>query len=90
MADQVSIMHDKYRDRFEVAVLCGEDQELEPYKLEVYQHHGVKVYSISTPFREHMDWFPTDAEIEPLVDRVLDAFRPDIVHIHCIRQPHRR
>jgi Glycosyl transferase 4-like domain len=33
-----------------------------------------------------MEWFPTDSGVEPLVDRVLDAFRPDVAHIHCIQR----
>ena len=73
-------------ETFELGVLCGNDEEAEPYQLNSYCWRDIPVWSINTPRREHMDWIPEDPKIAPIIDRVLDAFCPDLVHFHSIQR----
>lgn len=84
--DQVAGLLTAHGEQYELGVLCGNNEMAEPYQLETYYWRGVPVWSINTPHLEHMDWIPRDPKIGPLVGQVLDTFRPDLVHFHCIQR----
>ena len=44
------------------------------------------MWSVSCPHREHMDWIPFDPLMTAPTDAVLDRFKPDLVHAHCIQR----
>lgn len=84
--DQIAGLLTEHGEQFELGVLCGNTEMAEPYQIETYYWRGVPVWSINTPHLEHMDWIPRDPRVGPLVGQVLDAFRPDLVHFHCIQR----
>lgn len=71
---------------YEPAVLCGNDDPGPDYQMESYWIEGVRVFSINTPRREHMDWLAADTAVSPMVERVLDFFQPDLVHFHATQR----
>ncbi len=86
VAGQVLEMCDKFADKFEVAVFCGNDEDEPRYEMSSYVWNGVKVYSVNTPLREGNDWIYFDPEIKPAFEAVLTAFKPDLIHFHAIQR----
>jgi glycosyltransferase involved in cell wall biosynthesis len=86
VSDLVSGLQAIYGDEYELAVLCGNEQDVPTCQLAAYSWHGVAVWSISAPHRPFMDWLHEDPALAPLVDQVLSAFAPDLVHVHCIQR----
>ncbi len=84
--DQAAELLAHYADRYDIGILCGNDEETTPYRTEAYAWRGVPVWSVGCPRREHMDWLPFDPQMAAPVDAVLDCFKPDLVHAHCIQR----
>jgi glycosyltransferase involved in cell wall biosynthesis/tetratricopeptide (TPR) repeat protein len=84
--DQAAELLARFADRYEVGVLCGNDEDVTPYRTEAYAWRGVPVWSVGSPHREHMNWIPFDPLMAAEVDAVLDRFQPDLVHAHCIQR----
>ena len=84
--DQAAEMIARYSDQYEIAVLCGNDEDAGPYQTELYAWRGAPVWSVGCPHREHMDWIAFDPLMAAPVDAVLDRFKPDIVHVHCVQR----
>ena len=84
--DQAAELVARYADRYEVGVLCGNNEAAGAYRTEAYAWRGVPVWSVGCPQREHMDWIPFDPLMAAPVDAVLDRFKPDLVHAHCIQR----
>jgi glycosyltransferase involved in cell wall biosynthesis/tetratricopeptide (TPR) repeat protein len=84
---QVALLKQHYGDEFELAVCCGNNESAEPYGIETYvMANDVRVYSINTPLREHMDWIPSDEMIVAPFERVMEHFQPRLIHLHCIQR----
>src|SRR5206468_8532133 len=60
VVDQVSGILSTQGQRFEIGVLCGNDERAEPYRTERYSWGGTQIWSVTTPAREHMDWLHSD------------------------------
>lgn len=84
--DQAEELLNSYAERYEIGILCGNDEQQSPYRTEAYTWRGAPVWSVSSPHREHMDWLPFDPLMADPVDAVLDRFQPDLVHAHCIQR----
>ena len=84
--DQVDSLLDQHGQEFEVAVLCGNADPGEEHRLSRYFYRSCPVFQIDTPLREFMDWTPEDPEVLEPFTRVLEFFRPDLVHFHCIQR----
>jgi glycosyltransferase involved in cell wall biosynthesis len=84
--DQAAELLARYADRYEVGILCGNDEDSPPYRIEAYAWSGIPVWSIGCPRREHMDWLAFDPAMADPVDAVLDRFQPHLVHAHCIQR----
>ncbi len=84
--DQAAELLARYADRYEIGILCGNDEESAPYRIEAYAWSGIPVWSIGCPRREHMDWLAFDPAMADPVDAVLDRFQPHLVHAHCIQR----
>jgi glycosyltransferase involved in cell wall biosynthesis len=84
--DQAAELLARYADRYDIGVLCGNDEDSPPYRIEAYAWSGIPVWSIGCPRREHMDWLAFDPAMADPVDAVLDRFQPHLVHAHCIQR----
>ncbi|OXI62438.1 glycosyl transferase family 1 [Burkholderia sp. AU27893] len=83
--DNVRIFAEQYPD-LEVGIFCSEDGAVPAGHLRMGSENGIPVYRLSTPQEVDMDWRPfNEAHIEPF-ERVLDHFRPDVIHFHCIQR----
>ncbi len=84
--DQAAELLQRYADRYDIGILCGNDEDDAPYRTEAYAWRGAPVWSVGCPHREHMDWIAFDPDMAAPVDAVLDRFQPDLVHAHCIQR----
>ncbi|ANI78454.1 glycosyltransferase [Sphingobium sp. EP60837] len=70
----------------EIGVFCSEDGATPPGRLAMDSEGGTPVYRLSTPQEVHMDWRPFNEDHAEPFERVLDHFKPDIIHFHCIQR----
>lgn len=83
--DNVRTFVEKYPD-LEIGVFCSDDGAPSPGSLRMGAENGVPVYRLSVKQEANMDWRPfNDGHAEPFA-RVLDHYRPDIIHFHCIQR----
>jgi len=84
--DQAKELVARHKQEFEVGVLCGNNEPVTPYQTEAYDWNGVRVWTISSPYQEHMDWFAFDPLMAGPIDAVFARFRPDLLHAHSIQR----
>lgn len=83
--DNIRTFQERYPD-LDIAVFCSQDGGLPPGRLSIGSENGVPVYRLCTPQEVNMDWRPfNDAHAEKF-EEVLDHFKPDIIHFHCIQR----
>lgn len=84
--DQVDGLLDRHGQDFEIAVACGNADPGAEYALSRYFYRSCPVFQIDTPLREFMDWRFDDDRVAAPFARILDHFRPELVHFHCIQR----
>lgn len=83
--DNVRTFQARFPD-LDIAIFCSMDGAVPAGQLSMGTEDGIAVYRLSTPQEVNMDWRPfNDAHAEPF-ERVLDHFKPDIIHFHCIQR----
>jgi len=70
----------------EIGVFCSDEGAAPAGRLSLSQENGVPVYRLSTPQEAGMDWRPFNEDNAEPFERVLNHFRPDIIHFHCIQR----
>ncbi|WP_052208237.1 glycosyltransferase [Croceibacterium mercuriale] len=70
----------------EVAVFCSHEGPSRPGRLRLEAENGIAVYRLSVARDVAMEWTPFDAANADPFERVLDHFRPDVIHFHCIQR----
>jgi glycosyltransferase involved in cell wall biosynthesis len=83
--DNVSALLDNFDD-FELAVCCSDEGKGAAARMRMTSFRGVPVYRIATPLERDMDWRPFNPENGTIFERVLDHFKPDLVHFHCVQR----
>jgi glycosyltransferase involved in cell wall biosynthesis len=86
VADNFDLLIDKYSNEYEICVFTSEIECLEPYKMNMYNYKGARVYKANILYREHMDWHPEDKNMYKLFGEFLDTEAPDKVHFHCVQR----
>lgn len=84
--DQAAELLARYSRNYDVGILCGNDEAVQPYSIQAYSWAGLPVWSLGCPIREHMDWFAFDPAMAAPVNAVLNQFKPELVHAHCIQR----
>lgn len=84
--DQVDGLLDRHAQNFEIAVACGNADHGADYALSRYFYRSCPVFQIDTPLEECMDWRSDDDRVSAPFARILDYFRPELVHFHCIQR----
>jgi glycosyltransferase involved in cell wall biosynthesis len=83
--DNVRTFAEHYPD-LEIGIFCSEEGATPSGCLKMGSENGIPVYRLSTPQEVNMDWRPFNEDhVEPF-ERVLDHFRPDLIHFHCIQR----
>jgi glycosyltransferase involved in cell wall biosynthesis len=86
------VVEDNVRDllaghpELEIAVFCSDEGATPPGSLTMDTALGVPVYRVSVPHGPDMETIPFNPDNAALFERVLDHFRPDIVHFHCVQR----
>ena len=83
--DNVRIFKERYPN-LEIGIFCSEDGARPPGRLKMGSENGVPIYRLSTLQEPNMDWQPFNEDHAEPFERVLDHFRPDIIHFHCIQR----
>lgn len=87
VADQFDALMSDYSDQFDCVVFTSDDKcRHAPYQMSVYPYKGARVYKISVPIINHMDWRAEDKEMEALFGLFLENEQPDLIHFHCIQR----
>jgi glycosyltransferase involved in cell wall biosynthesis len=58
----------------------------EPYRFQIDQYKNVPVFRFSTPHEMNMDWQPFNDKAGFLFGRILDIYRPHLVHFHATQR----
>ena len=83
--DNVQYITSHYKHAFDLAVLASDVGSDRPYDLSIDSHDGTPVYRIAIERKHHMDWYDFDEKMNAPFQHVLDHFRPDLVHFHCVQ-----
>ena len=85
--DNVDAFLDLHFDQeCEIAIVTTDNDNPAPYCLRVDSYRGLPVYRMSVPTGDDMEWRPFDDTFGNFFARILDAFAPDLVHVHSIQR----
>ncbi|NMM01951.1 glycosyltransferase family 4 protein [Paraburkholderia sp. RP-4-7] len=86
VADEVSLLIRNYGEEFDVVVFSTDGYRQPAHIMNVYPHDGIRVYSPSSLWRENMDWYINDPEMERLFGEFIKHEKPDLIHFHCLQR----
>lgn len=86
VADNVRDLVREHGQELEIEVFTTTEGGLTPYGMRSYVWNGIKVTAVTAGGNARPDWEADDPVMGELFDRVLDRFRPDLVHFHCIQR----
>lgn len=86
LKDNVDFLLDHHPEAFDLAVLTSDDENDRTGASRVDAYRGIPVMRIATPQEIDMDWRPYNAGVFRHALNVLETFRPDLVHIHCLQR----
>ncbi|MBW3558832.1 MAG: glycosyltransferase [Proteobacteria bacterium] len=72
--------------QYEFAVVTSDNANPTPNQVRVEDYRGVPVFRLSTPEGINMEWRPFDPEVEATFKNILETWRPDLVHFHCVQR----
>ena len=70
----------------EIGVFCSDEGAVPSGRLSLTEENGIPVYRLSTPQEAGMDRRPFNEDNAEPFERVLDHFRPTLIHFHCIQR----
>jgi glycosyltransferase involved in cell wall biosynthesis/tetratricopeptide (TPR) repeat protein len=86
VADNVRYFKTNFNAEFEIEVFATVEGGLVPYRTGRYLWEGVPVTTVTTPSEADIDRKVSDPTMAKMFAQVLDRFKPDLVHIHCIQR----
>lgn len=84
LADNLDYLIDHASEDYEFALLASDDENAHRGVTRFDEWRGVPVFRIATPQEIDMDWRTYNSEVDLHAGRVIDLFKPDLVHIHCL------
>ncbi|WP_413992039.1 glycosyltransferase [Labrys okinawensis] len=81
-----SFLASPFSDECEFAVVTSDNDNPVPYQLRVEDYNGICVFRSNSPIEEIQEWRPFNARYGQLFERVLQLWRPDLVHVHSIQR----
>lgn len=85
LVDEISLLQEKYGDKYEIVVFTANFDESNLYKLTIYPLEGYRVYSISCVLNVESNWSAQDEQVRKVFDEFLLFEKPDLVHFHCVQ-----
>jgi glycosyltransferase involved in cell wall biosynthesis/tetratricopeptide (TPR) repeat protein len=86
VAGNVEDLAREYGDHFEIEVFTTIEGGTTPYRMSAYLWQGIKITGITTPDDPQINLRAKDPQIEAAFAALVDRFKPDIIHIHCIQR----
>lgn len=86
LTDNVDYLLDHHRNAFDLAVFTADEQNDRADEWRIDGYRGVPVCRVATPQELNMDWRAANDRVGARFQAVLEAFRPDLVHIHCLQR----
>ncbi|MEN3211536.1 HAD-IA family hydrolase [Methylorubrum populi] len=86
LKDNIDYLLDHHSDEFEIAVLTSDDENDRNGASRIDHYRGIPVMRIATPQELDMDWRPFNAAVYQHALTLLENFKPDLVHIHCLQR----
>ncbi|WP_131197021.1 glycosyltransferase, partial [Lichenihabitans psoromatis] len=81
-----SFLASEFANECDFAVMTSDNDNPDPYQLRVDDYKGLPVFRASTKQESEMEWRPFNASFGDLFARVLELWKPDLVHIHSIQR----
>lgn len=75
-----------YADQFHVSILTTEMSDEKPYSLREYEHNGVSVTVMRTPFHSQLETREQDHHILSLCHQWFQQNRPNLIHFHSVQR----
>ena len=86
LKDNIDYLLDQHCDEFEIAVFTADEQNEHVYESRIDTYRGIPVFRVSTPQELNMDWRGDNVVVGTKFAAVLAAYKPDLVHIHCLQR----
>jgi len=86
LKDNLDYCLDHHGDEFDFAVFCADEQNDNAGEWRVDAYRGIPVFRMATPQEINMDWRAANEMVGARFAAVLRAFKPDLVHIHCLQR----
>jgi HAD superfamily hydrolase (TIGR01549 family) len=86
LKDNIDFCLDHHADAFDLAVFCADEQNDRAGEWRLDTYRDTPVFRVATPQELNMDWRADNAMVAARFTAVLKAFRPDLVHIHCLQR----
>ena len=71
---------------YDVAVVASEFGAHGSGMLRVESYRGAPVFRVDVPTRDHMEWWAHSEVVAKHWSVILDVWKPDIVHFHCVER----
>jgi FMN phosphatase YigB (HAD superfamily)/glycosyltransferase involved in cell wall biosynthesis/tetratricopeptide (TPR) repeat protein len=84
--DSIDFILDHAKDEYELALLTSDEQNATDGQRRVDSYRGIPSFVIATPQEIDMDWRTYNPKVYQYTLEVLDIFKPDFVHIHCLQR----
>lgn len=84
--DNIDYLLDHHADEFDIAIFASDEQNDLCGEFTVSGYRGVPVFRAATPQEVNMDWRESNPMIGARFAAVLESFKPDLVHIHCLQR----
>ncbi|MFC3173277.1 glycosyltransferase [Novosphingobium bradum] len=84
--DNIDYYLDHHRERFTFAAFASDEYNEACGQFTVDTYRGIPVFRVATPIEPDIYWRGASAMAAARFGAVLDAFRPDLVHFHCLQR----
>lgn len=83
--DNVEFITSHHKHEFDIAVCASDVGSDRHYETSIDSHDGTPIYRIAIESKHHMDWYGFEEKMSSPFQEVLDHFRPDLIHFHCVQ-----
>ncbi|WP_084498577.1 HAD-IA family hydrolase [Sphingobium sp. HDIP04] len=86
LKDNIDYFIDHRSQDYEFAILCADEENNHSGEWRLDGYRGIPVFRIATPQELNMDWRAANEMVGARFAAVMRAFKPDLVHIHCLQR----
>lgn len=86
LMDNLDYCLDNHHNDYDFAAFCADEQNDNAGSWRLDNYRGIPVFRIATPQELNMDWRASNEMVAARFLIALEAFKPDLVHIHCLQR----